>query len=512
MLWLDIFTIIVFTFCAIFSSLNQLYRWQIKSYKWKKYLNIKNNHYEIILKIFISACPVLLIIFIKNHIFDSIFTIFFVFLWLFFEFKKLFRSKKIGFNFTPKIWRLLTVNFLLLVSSIIVIFLTLGGRIFCISLCSLVIVHEITFIVLLLISIPIESLINHHYIWMAKNKLAHMQDLVKIGVTGSVGKTSVKRYLNTLIKDDVFASRKSFNTTLGIARSINEMPTCKVFIAEMGARKRGQIKQLCDIVKPNMAIITNVSMAHIETYKNIDNIYLAKKELSDNCNGIVVFNIDNPYVHQMYNERTEKKISVSIDAQADYWAENIKADSSGCTFIAHTPNNKYDIKTDLIGRHNILNIMLAAACACQIVPEDVVMQRIRQLKAEEHRLQLLQNAQGVNIIDDSYNASEASIHAALSALSLFEGRKYIASPGMVEGGKMQYAINYNFGAVAGKMVDGFFVINKTNRKAIVNGLQSVNCQNIYIADTLDKAKEMFSNVLKSGDTLLILNDLPDDYK
>ena len=372
---------------------------------------------------------------------------------------------------------------------------------------------DIIIALVVLCCLPMEKLINRRFILQAKSKLSSMTDLHKIGITGSVGKTSVKRYLTTLLSDQkVFASPKSFNTPLGLTKCINSMPDdSEIFVAEMGARKRGQISELCHMINPDIAIITNVSPAHIESFGSVENVYLTKKELSDYCQGDVIYNIDNPFVKRMYDERDRNKISVSITTTADYYATDIECNNVGTNFVLHTPNAQYNVSTCLLGKHNVTNIVLAVAGACRLADESVVISKIANLMPEEHRLQLIQNFNGVNIIDDSYNASADSITSALDTLALFSGRKIVASPGMVEGGHLQYKVNYDFGAKAGRFVDIFIIINNTNKKAIADGLLSVGFQNSYYAKTLSDAEILFKNLLRSGDTLLILNDLPDDY-
>ncbi len=149
---------------------------------------------------------------------------------------------------------------------------------------------------------PIEDTINRRYFEQAQEKIASMKDLHVIGITGSFGKTSTKFIVGTILKQKyrVLNTPESYNTPMGLSKVINDKLTDEhqVFIAEMGARNIGDIKELAELTKPKIGVITSIGPAHLETFKNIDNIMKTKYELIEELptDGIAIFNYDNEYV------------------------------------------------------------------------------------------------------------------------------------------------------------------------------------------------------------------------
>ena len=135
------------------------------------------------------------------------------------------------------------------------------------------------------INMPIEKSISNYYVNDSKKILAQHKDLITIGVTGSYGKTSVKFILNRILSENfnTTATPESFNTPMGIVRTVRERmkPQTEVFIAEMGAKKSGDIKELCELCHPTMGIITAVGPQHLETFGSVENVADTKFELSD---------------------------------------------------------------------------------------------------------------------------------------------------------------------------------------------------------------------------------------
>ncbi|WP_300965983.1 Mur ligase family protein, partial [uncultured Muribaculum sp.] len=143
---------------------------------------------------------------------------------------------------------------------------------------------------------PVERHINKLYYNEAKNILESMPGLVVVGVTGSYGKTSTKHYLTRILTEqfNVLMTPGSYNTTMGVIRTVREMmqPYTEVFVCEMGAKNVGDIKEICDLVKPQMGIITAVGEQHLESFKSIENVQRTKFELADSLpqNGVVYVN------------------------------------------------------------------------------------------------------------------------------------------------------------------------------------------------------------------------------
>ncbi len=180
---------------------------------------------------------------------------------------------------------------------------------------------------------PVEKRINRKYYDEAKQILSQMQDLTVIGITGSYGKTSTKHYLYRILCEryNVLMTPGSFNTPMGVIRTIREQmkPYHNIFICEMGAKQIGDIKEICDLVAPQIGIITAVGEQHLESFKTIGNVQRTKFELVDALpgSGLAVINNDFPYIANRPVENVPVKRYTIADTGADYHIEDIRYDT-----------------------------------------------------------------------------------------------------------------------------------------------------------------------------------------
>jgi UDP-N-acetylmuramoyl-tripeptide--D-alanyl-D-alanine ligase len=239
---------------------------------------------------------------------------------------------------------------------------------------------------------PYENHNNKKFYKMAEKKLASMPDLKIIGVTGSYGKTSVKYILTSILKQkyNTFMTPGNFNTLLGVQRSINEhlKSTDEIFVCEMGAKEVGKIKEICDLVKPKMGILTAVGPQHLETFGSLENIKKAKMELINSVpeDGLRVVNFENENAADAAKDT--KCLKYGLNKNFDAYAYNIKMTDTGSSFDIHTKDLEiHDIKTKLIGKLNIINIVGAVAVAANLgLSEDEIKAGIRFLQPVPHRL------------------------------------------------------------------------------------------------------------------------------
>ena len=366
---------------------------------------------------------------------------------------------------------------------------------------------------------PMEKAINRRYINEAKKILADCPNLRVIGVTGSYGKTSMKFFLAKLLsaRYNVLATPESYNTTLGVVRTVRESlhATHEVFICEMGARKMGDIKEICDIVRPQYGIVTSIGEAHLESFGTLDNTLKTKLELVDSLQrgGTAFLNMDNDLLRGAKIER--KKIGYGLE-HGDYRAENIRVGPRGSEFDVLFPGGgRVHFTTRLIGRHNVLNVTgaIAAAHVLGVSPEQLAAQ-VRRLEPVPHRLQLL-GAGSRLVIDDAYNSNPAGAAAALETLSQFDGVKILVTPGMVELGNLQRQCNREFGLQAARVCDYVALVGRTNSPAIAEGLDAAGYpkEKYGLFDTLQQAVAAADAVDTGGKVRIILleNDLPDNY-
>jgi len=378
------------------------------------------------------------------------------------------------------------------------------------------------FIVLLinLINMPIEKSINQHYINEARKILNSAKGLTIIGITGSYGKTSMKYFLTTLLKAkyNVLMTPESYNTPMGIVKtirgSLNAMH--EIFVCEMGAKKVGEIKEICDIVHPDHGIITSIGPQHLETFKSLENVKKTKFELADSLpeNGMMFINGDDGNIADYPINRPF--IRYSINGKGDYHAYDIKLSDRGTTFRVQAPGGDIcDFRTKLIGAHNVLNITGAIAAANSMgIPLHDLKAQVKKIEGVPHRLQLM-NKGGHLIIDDSYNSNPVGVMAALETLSLFDGFKIIVTPGMVELGDKQDEYNFEFAGKAASVCDYVIILGQTNNKSLSAGLAAAGYPDskIYPAGTIQDAFHHINIINSEGRKKIILieNDLPDNF-
>ena len=371
---------------------------------------------------------------------------------------------------------------------------------------------------------PVESMINKGYYNDAKRILAQMPDMKIVGITGSYGKTSTKHYLNRILSEhySVLMTPGSFNTPMGVIRTVREMlqPYNEVFIVEMGAKNVGDIKEICDLVNPQMGIVTAVGPQHLESFKSIENVQKTKFELVDAlpANGFAVLNNDFEFVaNREVSNVPAKRYAVSASVAADYHAEDVKYSASGTTFTIVGEGKRIELSTKLVGECNISNLMGAVIIAMELgVPEQKIKYAVSKIAQVEHRLNMKRTPGGVVIIDDAFNSNPDGSRMALDVLAgMSGGKRIVITPGMIELGDKQEYYNSKFGEHIADTCDVAIIVGKYNRDAIVSGIKSKGWEEgekLHVVDTFQEAQSLLGTIARSGDTVLYENDLPDTFK
>ncbi len=368
---------------------------------------------------------------------------------------------------------------------------------------------------------PIEKLVSEMYFRDAQKKLAARPDLIKIGITGSYGKTSVKFILGTILQEkfQVLVTPSSFNTPMGVTRIIREklMPAHQVFVAEMGARHVGDIREMCRLVHPHHGVLTSVGPQHLDTFHTIDRIKATKYELMDAIpdGGCCFFPDDGAICRELFDKtRKEKRLcDVRGSDEADVWASDIRVSPAGSSFTLHTINESIRCETRLLGEHNIQNIILAATVGLHLgMTLRQVARGISRIAPVEHRLQLIPST-GVTIIDDAFNSNPRGAEAALNVLKEFDGRRIIITPGMVELGEDEAKFNHDFGVKMAECVDVAILVGRKHTAPIAQGLKEAGFleAQLHVVSSLDEATALLRQMGRPGDVALFENDLPDNY-
>lgn len=369
---------------------------------------------------------------------------------------------------------------------------------------------------------PVENAINRRYVNEAKAILASRPNLIKIAITGSYGKTSVKNFLDACLSEkyNVLITPGSFNTTLGVVRTIREYLTAshEVFVAEMGAKQRGDVKEICEIVEPEISIVTAVGPQHLDTFGSLENVRLGKYEIIDALgkNGKGFINRDYP-VNELSVEKSPASIaSYAVDHESDYQARNIRVSTRGTDFdVYHMGNQLFSLSTKLYGQHNVSNLLVCAAVAHELnVTESKIKKAVKQILPVKHRMEVKRMPNGVTIIDDAFNSNPVGSKEALKVLSLWEeGMKYIITPGMIELGEQEDELNYAFGLEMAKVCDFIYLVGVKQTRSIQKALvdSGLSEDNYKVCINLQEANDHLSQKIKAGDVVLYENDLPDTY-
>lgn len=369
---------------------------------------------------------------------------------------------------------------------------------------------------------PIETFIQNGFKKQAREKIASMPHLKVIAITGSYGKTSTKFMIRDILKErfQVCSTPGSYNTPMGICKVINNdlQAHHQILILEMGARYPGNIQELCDIARPDISVVTNVGLAHLETFGSQQVIAREKGKLVDNLpdGGVAVLNADDPLVKAMGRKRDDIETIYAGLQGGDIQAGTILYDTSGSHFNISFGDEKLAFETRLLGAHNVHNMLLAVAVGKHLGLRAKTMSiAAKHIEPVEHRLELKKQGD-LFIIDDAFNSNPVGAKNAVEILSQFKsGRRIIITPGMVELGEIEYEENKKFGEVIGQAkLDLVILVGKERAKPILEGLENASngsSEHVRVVQSLFEANDIVKNYAGSGDVILYENDLPDLY-
>lgn len=434
--------------------------------------------------------------------------------------------QKTPLKYTHRMWRMMSVNFIIVfIATVLIVnfgsnnipYFTYGTVGLTPALIPLFVLasHYICY--------PFETLNNKRFVKKATKKLDQMPDLIKIGITGSYGKTSVKNILLALLSEKykVCASPYSYNTPLGLAKTIlndlNEKD--QIFIAEMGAKNVGDIKVLCDMVKPNIGLITGIGNQHMSSFGTRENLIKTKAELAGSLaerDGKLFVNCDTEGARYIFDNSVCEKYKTAYENEDGevLTIRDCKVNEHGSSFVLCQGKNSVKCETTLLGKHNISNILLAATVAYSLgLTLEQIQVAIRKLVPTSHRLALIPSSNSLTVIDDAYNGSVEGAKAAIEVLSHFQGKKIVITPGLVELGKEQFNSNFSLGKEMAKSIDYCIINGIVNYDALSSGLifGGFDESHILRAGSLAQAVELLSKISVPGDVVLFENDLPDNY-
>lgn len=347
---------------------------------------------------------------------------------------------------------------------------------------------------------PIDWSIKANVVWRAKRHLAKFPNVKIIGIAGSYGKTTVKEFIANVLgqKYSVLVTPENINTPLGIARllltKLNQQT--EWLVIEMGEYYRGDIKDICGLTPPDIAVVTGVNEAHLERLGTLANTLMTIFEVVQysKSNAVAVLNADDPNVHAHF------KAFVKHHHVNWYSITNANADAFPTKLLASYARGSADAAV-IIGR--LLHIA-----------DPSIQKGIAAVEPIPHRLQPIQTSSGVLVIDDSYNGNPAGVHEAIEVLKKYpERRKLFITPGLVEMGSQSESVHVAIGRQLAEVADCVILIKNSVTPFIANGLQMNNFakENIIWFNTALEAHAGLKDILKPNDVILFQNDWGDNY-
>ncbi len=301
-------------------------------------------------------------------------------------------------------------------------------------------------------------------VFLAKTKLYFYPNLVRIVITGSYGKTTFKEKLAFVLsqKYEVLKTPENINTRIGIAKVILKIlnKNHEIFVVEAGAYKKGDIREVCDLTKPDYGVITIFGVMHLERFGSIRNIREAKLELIPFISDKNKLFVPTSF-HQFIDfDKVVKKISSSLDL------------------------NKSEIER---GLENFTGV--------------------------PHRLEERRENKNLLVLDDSYNSNPLGFRKAVDRLKRYKGQKILITPGMIELGEKQYEFNFLAAKYAAGLVDIFVIVGKTNKKSLKNGALAAKNKKlkVLLVGKNESIQEVIMPYFKPPSVILIENELPDHY-
>ena len=332
------------------------------------------------------------------------------------------------------------------------------------------------------------------------------KDFPVIAVTGSVGKTSTKDIIASVVSEKykVLKTEGNMNNHIGLPFTILKLKDEEALVVEMGMNHFGEIDYLTNIAEPNIAVITNIGTSHIGNLGSRENILKAKLEIlnSKNIKNIVINN-DNDLLHKWYEENKSKYQihTYGIENKSESTAKEINLMEQSSKFTAITDNEKYEITVPVGGEHFVYNALCALTVGRVLgLSKNEIENGIKKFELTKKRMEISKIKDNVTIINDSYNASFDSMKAALKYLKDIEGDRKIAVLGdMLELGSYAEDLHRKVGEEFNKNnIDVLVTVGELAKN--INNI--VNTKKNYHFENNKEAEVFLNKELKQGDVAL----------
>jgi len=356
------------------------------------------------------------------------------------------------------------------------------------------------------ISLFIEKMLFNGFKVKAEKKIESMEDLKVVGITASYGKTSIKNYIEHLLKAkyNTYATPRSVNTLGGVMKDVNDdLPSdTEVYIVEMGARGEGDIAEITTFVNPHYVVVGKIGPAHIEYFRTMENIRNTKMEI------LKTNRLKEAWVHasamvkpesnvHTFGEKEQLDLKNPLPAP-EYLIEDVKATLDDTSFTL----NGVRYSASILGAFNAMNLVAAVLVAKELgLSNEEIQNGLSTLKSVDHRLQRI-DAGGKVILDDSFNGNIDGTMASFELASTYKGRKVVITPGLVE---VDDALNVQVAQKANEVFDVVVVTGELNY-AIFK--EYVDPEKLVKLSAKSEMENMLVEQTLPGDLILFANDAP----
>jgi UDP-N-acetylmuramoyl-tripeptide--D-alanyl-D-alanine ligase len=356
------------------------------------------------------------------------------------------------------------------------------------------------------ISLYIEKMLFNGFKVKAQKKIESMENLTVVGITASYGKTSIKNYVEHLLKAKykTYATPRSVNTLGGVMKDVNDdLPEdTEVYVVEMGARGEGDISEITTFVNPHYVVVGKIGPAHIEYFKTMENIRNTKMEILQTAR------LKEAWIHESAMVKPESNIhtfgeNANLDIRANipapkYVIEDVEATLDATSFTL----DGVRYSASILGAFNAMNLAAAVLVAKTLgLNDEQIQEGLSTLKAVDHRLQRI-DAGGKVILDDSFNGNIDGMMASFDLASTYKGRKVVITPGLVE---VDDELNIQVAKKADEVFDVVIVTGDLNY-AIFK--EHVDADKLVKLATKGEMEEMLVEQTTVGDLILFANDAP----
>ncbi len=347
----------------------------------------------------------------------------------------------------------------------------------------------------LLFSYSYEKILFNGFKKRAKEKLNSIPNLKVIAITASYGKTSIKNFIHHIVstKYNCYKTPRSVNTLAGLIKDVNkELPNnTEVYIAEAGARERGDIDEIARFLDEDYAVVGSIGPAHIEYFKTLENIRNTKMEILNSKK------LKRAFVHKSATVKPDKRVMVFGDEIRD-----IKATLDGVEFSLDIDGKEERFFAPILGEFNAINLTAAILVAVEMAVDlGSIKKALLSLKPVEHRLQKIE-AGGKLIIDDSFNGNFEGMSASYRLVESFNGRKVLVTPGIVESDKES---NIKLAKIMDEVFDIVIITGTLNAQLLYKHIK--NAQKVLLKDK-SLLEEALAKHTMPGDLVLFSNDAP----